>query len=75
MKNAKLLQTIGYNIREARQKKNWTGEGLGASLGVTKACVSEWENGKIDLNISILNSIAIVLEIHICNLISSGSIT
>jgi len=71
MKNSILSKSIGNNIREARKKKNWNCAGLGKTIGVSKGCVSDWENGKVDINVSRLQQIAVSLGTDISCLFSS----
>ncbi len=60
---------IGKNIKFFREKKNITQSELADKLCVTRQAVSNWENGKTEPDIEMLNKIASVLEISIEELI------
>ena len=54
-------KTIGMRIRECRVKKGMTQEALADVLYAKKSTISEYENDKIDIKISILKQIAALL--------------
>ena len=60
---------VGKNIKFFREKKNITQSELADKLCVTRQAVSNWENGKTEPDIEMLNKIASVLEITIEELI------
>lgn len=60
---------VGKNIKFFREKKNITQSELADKLCVTRQAVSNWENGKTEPDIEMLNKIASVLEISIEELI------
>lgn len=60
---------VGKNIKFFREKKNITQSELADKLCVTRQAVSNWENGKTESDIEMLNKIASVLEISIEELI------
>ena len=60
---------VGKNIKFFREKKDITQSELADKLCVTRQAVSNWENGKTEPDIEILNKIASVLEISIEELI------
>lgn len=60
---------VGKNIKFFREKKNITQSELADKLSVTRQAVSNWENGKTEPDIEMLNKIASVLEISIEELI------
>ncbi|MDB5247580.1 MAG: Helix-turn-helix domain [Segetibacter sp.] len=62
MKSNELLKTIGFNINKIRRDKGIKGETLGKELGITKAAVSNIENGLVDCKISVLHRIAAFLD-------------
>jgi len=69
MNSKELLKTIGQNINHIRKEKGVKGETLGKELGVTKAAVSNLENGLVDFKISTLIHIANVLNADISTLL------
>lgn len=69
MKSLELLKTIGNNISEVRKEKGIKGETLGKELGVTKAAVSNLENGLVDFKISTLMQIANILNTDLSTLL------
>ena len=60
---------VGKNIKFFREKKDITQSELADKLCVTRQAVSNWENGKTEPDIEMLNKIASVLEISIEELI------
>ena len=56
-------KTLGQKIREYRLKRGMTQENLAEKLLSRKSTVSEYENDKIDMKISILREIAKVLGV------------
>lgn len=60
---------VDKNIKFFREKKNITQSELADKLCVTRQAVSNWENGKTEPDIEMLNKIASVLEISIEELI------
>ena len=60
---------VGKNIKFFREKKYITQSELADKLCVTRQAVSNWENGKTEPDIEMLNKIASVLEISIEELI------
>ena len=63
------ITMVGKNIKFFREKKDITQSELADKLCVTRQAVSNWENGKTEPDIEILNKIASVLEISIEELI------
>ena len=63
------ITMVGKNIKFFREKKNITQSELADKLCVTRQAVSNWENGKTEPDIEMLNKIASVLEISIEELI------
>jgi len=51
-------RTIGKRIKECRQKKGLTQETLAEILFTKKNTVSDYENDKIDIKVSVLKEIA-----------------
>jgi len=56
-------KTLGQKIREYRLKRGMTQEELAEKLLSKKSTISEYENDKIDIKISVLREIAKVLGI------------
>ena len=56
-------KTLGQKIREYRRKRGMTQEELAEKLLSKKSTISEYENNKIDIKISILREIAKVLGV------------
>ena len=56
-------KTLGQKIREYRLKRGMTQEELAEKLLSKKSTISEYENNKIDIKISILREIAKVLGV------------
>lgn len=54
-------KTLGQKIREYRLKRGMTQEELAEKLLSKKSTISEYENNKIDIKISILREIAKIL--------------
>ena len=54
-------KTLGQKIREYRLKRGMTQEELAEKLFSRKSTVSEYENDKIDIKISVLREIAKIL--------------
>ena len=63
-------KTLGQKIREYRLKRGMTQETLAEKLFSRKSTVSEYENDKIDMKISILREIAKVLGTPLPHLLS-----
>ena len=56
-------KTLGQKIREYRLKRGMTQEELADKLLSKKSTVSEYENDKIDIKISVLREIAKILGV------------
>ena len=63
-------KTLGQKIREYRLKRGMTQEELAEKLLSSKSTISEYENDKIDVKISILREIAKVLGTPLPHLLS-----
>lgn len=63
--------TLGRKIRECRKKKGMTQEALAEALFTNKSTISEYENDKIDLKISVLREIAVALDTPVSYLLES----
>lgn len=74
MKFTDVSKIVGRNIRELRSKENMKGETLAKELGVTKACISQMENGVTDIKVSTLHQIATIFKTDVCSLISSETV-
>ena len=58
----RMEKTIGMRIRECRKSLGMTQEELAEALYTKKSTISEYENDKIDLKISVLREIAVALK-------------
>lgn len=65
-----MKKTLGQKIREYRLKRGMTQETLAEKLFSRKSTVSEYENDKIDMKISLLREIAKVLGTPLSHLLS-----
>lgn len=65
----RMEKTIGKRIKECRQKKGMTQEALAEALLIKKSTVSEYENDKIDMKISVLKEVAKALETSVSYLV------
>lgn len=63
------LEIIGSNIREIRKKQNLLQIDLAVMVGIDRAYLSEIENGKTNVSISLLYAIADALREPIINII------
>ena len=63
--------TLGRKIKECRKKKGMTQEALAEALFTNKSTISEYENDKIDLKISVLREIAVALDTPVSYLLES----
>ena len=63
-------KTLGQKIREYRLKRGITQEELAEKLLSKKSTISEYENDKIDMKISLLREIAKVLGMPLSHLLS-----
>ena len=59
-------------IRQMRKAAGVTQEQLANKLGVNRATISKYESGQIEPTISMLETIASVLGVHIFDLVGSG---
>ncbi len=60
---------VNENIKIFRERNNFTQAELADKLCVTRQAVSNWENGKTEPDIDMLNKIASVLEVSVEELI------
>ena len=72
--NVNYKNIIGENIRRAREIKGWSCLGLGKEIGMSKAAVSDIENGKSELTVSCLQHIADALDTDVCSLTAAHTI-
>ena len=70
-----ILTAIGENIKKLRKEKGIKGDTLAKKLKVTKAAISQMENGLVDFKVSTLSSIASALGTDITSLIDDGNCT
>ena len=66
------VKIIGEEIREQREHRGWTLEGLAANADISYQYLSGIETGKENFSIRILEKIAGALEMPIVTLISSA---
>lgn len=60
---------VGKNIKKARKAKELTQEELAERLHVTRQAVSNWERGKTEPDIGMLQQLSDVLEVSVEELI------
>ena len=60
---------VGKNIKKAREKKELSQEQLAERLSVTRQAVSNWERGKTEPDIEMLQRLSEVLEVSVEELI------
>ncbi|MBE5775825.1 MAG: helix-turn-helix transcriptional regulator, partial [Clostridiales bacterium] len=65
----------GSMIKELREKKQLTQAELAEKLYVSDKTVSKWENGKGYPDISLLESIAKVLDVSVTELLSGRAVS
>lgn len=53
----------GKIIRELRESRSWSQVTLAKQLGVTKQCISNWENGNIQPSVDALVRLADVFDV------------
>lgn len=68
-------EQIGKFIKESREHKNLTQVELGEKLGLTDKSISRWEHGKTMPDISLLNPLAIVLDVSVQELLNGRKMT
>lgn len=62
----------GKIMKEFRQKKGYTQEELGEKAGISRQSISQFERGKLQLSIDVLERLAYYLDTSIVNLIYGG---
>lgn len=70
-KERKMGMTLGRKIKECRKEKGMTQEALAEALFTNKSTISEYENDKIDIKISVLREIAGALDTPVSYLVAS----
>lgn len=63
------LEIIGSNIREIRKKQNLLQIDLAVMVGIDRAYLSEIENGKTNVSISLLYAIADALKVSLTSIL------
>ena len=63
------LEIIGSNIREIRKKQNLLQIDLAVMVGIDRAYLSEIENGKTNVSISLLYAIADALKVSVISIL------
>lgn len=71
LKERKMGMTLGRKIKECRKEKGMTQEALAEALFTNKSTISEYENDKIDIKISVLREIAGALDTPVSYLVAS----
>ena len=69
MRSDKFSKIIGNNICRIRKEKGIKGETLAKELHVSKAAISQMENGYVNFKISTLTNIASLLQTNISSLL------
>jgi transcriptional regulator with XRE-family HTH domain len=64
---------LGQRIRQLRREKSLTLQQVAQSLGVTRACVSKWETGASQPDLTRLGELAAVLGLSTSELVSTPS--
>lgn len=59
------FNTIGMLIKRLRQDRNLTQDKLGEAVGVTKASISAYENGKAQPSTDVLHKLAVLFDLSI----------
>lgn len=67
------IQQIGIRIREERKRKGFTLQAFADLVGLSAPYLSQIENGRVNINIINLESIARVLETPIINFFVNGT--
>lgn len=62
---------IGENIRKCRREKDLKAEQVFERIGISQSTYSKIENNRCKIDINILKSIAVVLEVDVAILIES----
>ena len=65
LKNNGLQQLVGSNITELRKKKNLLQKNLAQQLGIKPKDFSLIESGDADISLSMLEKIAIIIEVPV----------
>ncbi len=63
---------IGDAIKKARENKKFTQKELGEIIGKTESSIRKYENGSIEIPLSVLDSIANALEVPTMEIVSKG---
>ena len=63
------MNDVGKNIKRYREEKALTQEALGERLHVTRQAVSNWENGKNQPDLDMLEALAQALDLELTDLI------
>ncbi len=60
---------IGLNIKKGRKRVNMTQQVLADKIGKTESTIRKYENGSIEIPMSVLELIADALDLHILDLL------
>ena len=66
---ASVMSNLGKNIRRYREQKNLTQNALADSLHVTRQAVSNWETGKNQPDLDMLEATANALGVELADLL------
>ncbi len=69
------MNTIGKNIRQLRQKNNWSQGEVARRLEISIPAFSKIETGITDVNMSRLEQIATLFEVSVVDIIDNGSVS
>lgn len=70
--NNQIGKTVSANIRNVREKKNFTQDYLAAKLAISQNAYSKIELGYSKITINRLIEIAIILEVEVRTLLNQG---
>jgi len=63
---------IGETIKQYREKKKITQRDLATKISRTESSIRKYENGSIEIPLSVLDEISIALDVPVLDLVSSG---
>jgi DNA-binding XRE family transcriptional regulator len=58
-------EKVAYWVRRYRKERRMTQDSMSKRLGVTRACMPNWESGRIPISIRHLDSISQILGVNI----------
>ncbi|WP_367867911.1 helix-turn-helix domain-containing protein [Pedobacter sp. WC2423] len=63
-RDEKAISAVGRNITKYRNEKGWSVRKLATISLIEHSSISEYENGKKDIGISVITRLSKALEIH-----------